>query len=830
MMSMQRHPSKVSDETVLLRPLVPLALALVLGVGLGAVRPGLFWIASAVVGGIAIVIAWCTGSRRPMAVLPLFFFAAIGYLSLQPWLRPALPGNDVRRFIDQGKWQVSGTVAEPPLAAGGNFRFVLKARQLEQGGRVIAARGRIRVTARGDVPAMHRGDGVTVSGHLRDIRGFCNPGGFDYERHMALQGIHARLFAPSVTIQAQGEGGDGPAWIDHARQRLDQRMSAALGNHSEVSIQVLKALTLGRRDDLSDDLRDAFSRTGVSHVLAISGLHIGMVAAAAFALFVRLLAWIPWLLARAWVRKGAALLSLFPVIGYGLLAALSPSTQRAMIMVTLFLSTSWIGRRHDWLNAAAAAALAILVVSPPALMSVSFQLSFSAVLAILLGLRVLPVMRPEAGQVLWRRWARRLLIGVYVSVLANLGTAPLVMYYFNQVSWIGPLTNLVAVPLVGVVVVPAGLLGIALVPLSSALAGVCWHIAAWGVDAMVGFILSVDKLRGIAVTTVTPSLLEMALFYFLLAILLCWKRRTVRWIGLALVLLVGGLDAAYWVHRRFGSERMVVTAVDVGQGSANLLQLPGGFTVLVDGGGFGDNSTFDVGRSVLAPLLWRRKIKRIDLVILSHPNSDHLNGLLFILKRFDVGRIWSNHEPEATQGFRQWCQLIAQKGISHESFDALSRQTVLGGVNFEILAPPVDFMERHRSQPRHDLNNNSLVVRVSWNDVSLLFTGDVLAESEAELVARHGPGKLYSTILLVPHHGSRSSSTRIFMDAVRPREGIISAGWKNRFRFPHPTVLERYADSGCRIWRTDRCGAVEVITDGRDYAIRTCRQRCGAPE
>ncbi|MBR9982494.1 MAG: DNA internalization-related competence protein ComEC/Rec2, partial [Desulfatitalea sp.] len=705
-------------------------------------------------------------------------------------------------------------------------RFTMDVERLLQGTRQVEARGRIRVTARGAMADLNRDDKVVVLGHLRAVRSFCNPGGFNYERYMALQGLHARLNTEARHIRREAAPPGWPARLDRFRLGLGQQMETALERYPPVTAQLLKALTLGDRDALPADLRERFQRAGVSHVLAISGLHIGMVAAVVFALVFRLLAWIPPLCQNGWVRRYAALLTLGPVIGYGLLAGLSPSTQRALLMVTVFLATFWVGRPHNWLNVLAVAALLILLASPPALTRISFQLSFAAVLAILLGMSVLPIPPPAPTHRWWQRAALRGAALMGVSVLAILGTAPLVMRHFNQITWVGPLTNLAVVPLVGLVVVPAGLLGVLCAPVSLTLGALFWHVAGLGLLVGMWIIERVARWPWVATTMVTPSVLEMVLFYLLLAVVLHWKKRTVRVAGLAVVIVVGGMDALYWYQRRFGGQRISVTAVDVGQGSANLLRLPGGMTVLVDGGGFSDNAYFDVGRQILAPLLLHEKIKTVDLVILTHPDSDHLNGLLHIVRHFRVREIWSNHEPADTLGYRHWRQAIETRGIVHTPFAQLERHTVRNGVRFDILGPPVDFRQRAERETWRDRNGNSLVVRMGWKEIAFLFTGDITAPAEAELVALHGPEALRTNILFVPHHGSNTSSSAPFLEAVQAAEGVMALGWQNRFGFPHDAVVNRLAAAGSRIWRTDLCGAVRIDTDGKEYRIRSCRNKC----
>jgi competence protein ComEC len=299
-----------------------------------------------------------------------------------------------------------------------------------------------------------------------------------------------------------------------------------------------------------------------------------------------------------------------------------------------------------------------------------------------------------------------------------------------------------------------------------------------------------------------------------------WKKIPRPGLVLATILVVAAADAGYWYYQRFGCRDLRVTVLDVGQGSANLLQLPGGRTVLVDGGGFGDNSTFDVGRSLVAPYLWRRKIKTVDLVVLTHPNSDHLNGLVYILDHFHVSEVWSNHEAVDTQGYRKWVETISKNGIIHPPFAELNRKQGISGVIFEILSPDPDFLQHGSFTSRRDENENSMVIKVVKGDVSFLFCGDIGWRTEKRLVRIRNGDDLESTVLLVPHHGSRYAGSTAFLRAVNPEHAVIPAGWRNRYRFPHQDLLKRLAAISCQVWRTDLNGAVRIATDGAEYSVK----------
>jgi competence protein ComEC len=810
-----------SASTVIYRPLIPVTLTLLGGIGLGAYFPGRIWIAATAALICAGIVLGFVLARHPAIVLPLLFCAAVGYLLPQPWLAARLSENHVSHFADQQEWRITGTIRDRPHVQPNRVQFSLAAERLQRGTRDIGVRGNIRVTVGGKLPELRRGDQLTFSGRLKPIRNFQNPGGYDYVRFMAQDDTRVRAYAAGERMQIAAASASRAAGfpVDSVRYGLLRQMEVSLSGRSPDAVALLSALIVGERGALRPELRESFNRSGMAHLLAISGLHVGMVAAVVFGASAWCLAWLPPMLRRAWTRRAAALCAFAAVLAYGLLAGLSPATQRALVMSSAALLTYWVSRRHDWANALAVAALIISLAMPPVVWGPSFQLSFAAVLAILGGLGLYRSTTPAAAGTWVLRTGQRLAGLVWVSLLATLGTLPLVMYYFNQVSLVGPAANIVAVPAVGCLVLPAGLLGVVCSFFSETLAGICWQIAALTLEALLLFVNKIAAWPPAAVKTVTPTPVEIALWAGAMILAVNWRQRRLRTAGLILLLTAAVLDAGYWVQRRFDRHHLTVEVVDVGQGSANLLQLPGGYTVLVDGGGFGDNAVFDVGRYIVAPFLWHHRIKTIDLLVLTHPNGDHLNGLLYILEHFNVGEVWSNQEPCDLAGCRQWQEIIQRRNIFQPCFSDLPFETERQGVRFSLLNPPRDFLTLCKGQRWRDANNNSLVLQVAWGKISLLFTGDIGRPAEADILARQSSGRLRSTILIVPHHGSRTSSSQIFLDAVQPREAIIPAGWDNRFGFPHPLVLERLGKMGCRIWRTDQSGAVRVVTDGKTYEV-----------
>lgn len=802
------------------------------------------------------IILVCTGlilyfilQRKTALILPVILFFAFGYISLQPWIAPKFPSNHITNFLDSRKWRIVGLIHENPIIYKDRLKFILQTRTLgEDKDNNFPVTGKIRVTVRGNFPNLSIGDKVSFTGKLRSIRNFKNPGGFDYKKYMAFKEIWGTSYVrgKDLIVIKRNSGKGINKIIADARSRISDLIDNTVeGNNGGV----LKALIIGDRNSISKNLKEAFNRAGVGHILAISGLHIGIVATVAFFFFKWILSYFKYFLWNALTIKITAVLSFFPVFIYGLLSGMSPSTQRAVIMVTVFLMTFLFEREHDSINTLAIAAMIILVVHPPSLFSISFQLSFIAVLAIIYGHSRIRIKSITRKQGLFQL-RKKVYLFLLTSLFAILGTLPFLMLYFNQVSFVGLLANLFVVPLIGFIVVPLGLFSVLLYPVS--VYGATWcinansELLAKALDIVIWF----SNLPFASIKTVTPTYFEICCYY-----VMGWAifnligihyenagekdkfregtdqidskvelekqstaSRKKKVLAVLIVVIIAGVaDTCYWLYNRFWHDDLRITIIDVGQGSSALMEMPEGFNLLIDGGGFPDNSTFDVGERVIAPLLWRKKIKAIDTLILSHPNSDHLNGLLYIAENFNVKRVWANCDTADTVGYRKFMEIIKKKAIHLPEFKDISRTHIINGAQLELLYPADDYMDNN-NRKWSNLNNNSLVIKVKFGSKSILFPGDIMSKAEKELVAIAGDD-LTSTVLIAPHHGSKTSSSESFVDSVNPEIVIFSSGWRNRYRFPHPSVLKKYKERECRILRTDSQGAVTISTDGQSLEV-----------
>jgi competence protein ComEC len=823
------------------------------GIASGILLPGL--VKGPLISLVAAIatIAYLVLIQKPARLIPILAFFLIGYLLIQPWISPRFPSHHIIHHSDHEKWVITGKINSQPKTRGNRCSFILAAEHLERNGRFLPVTGRIRVSTLGPGLNFERGDRIIFESRLRRVRNFLNPGGFDYERYLAFKKVWLTAFCRENSIEVLSE--QPKVGLYGLMERMRHQVSDLIhrlppGDHRAV----LAALIIGDRSLLTTERTETFHRIGIGHLLAISGLHIGIVASAVFLLLNRILSWIPWVLWKANSRKLSAIGAFPPVLIYAFLAGMSPSTQRALIMVAIFLMTFLIERDQDLLNSLALAAMALLVIYPPILFSISFQFSFTAVLSILYGMTRFQSYKVPGPVTFGQKILRKIVLLFLVSLWATIGTLPLTMYYFNQVSLIGCFSNIIFVPLIGFAVVPCGLLAAAILPLSPFIAEAVLLLSAGILNWSLKLVDTLSPLAFAAIRTITPSTLEIACYGILIWAIgeIVTKYKTVpisereHKIGfltgifsrvrvihlyksvsffLVVVLITITADVCFWSYQRYWRQDLRVTALDVGQGSAVLLQLPGGECILIDGGGSSDNAVFDMGSRVIAPFLWRNKIRTIDTIVLTHPNSDHLNGLLFIANHFHVKTVLTNGDSGKTHSYQQFLNIIRENGIGHKAYNRIERQFIINGVKIDILYPPSDVQERRQKDRWRNLNNNSIVIKATYGQISFLITGDIMARAEAELVS-HAGKKLNSTVLVIPHHGSATSSSSEFVKAVQPLIGIVSAGWQNRYNFPHPEVIARYRHHQTRVLQTNHEGAIFVVTDGRKISVCTAVHGC----
>ena len=732
---------------------------------------------------------------------------------------PAVPEDTAVRVVGQ---VVMGP--EPGAGQGESrkTRFLLAVHSVDASPLEVNA----VVTVAEGVPDLAPGDEVAFGARLFLPRGFANPGLPDARLLSKAQGVDLLASvrtAADIQIVSGLEGSNlQPRRLAF---RLRSVMARAIDQHlAGAAAAFVRTMVLGERTEVSPEVEEGFRAAGATHVLSVSGLHLAVVAALVFGLLRRLALLVPRWALRVNATALAAALSLPAVVLYTLLTGEAIATLRSAFMAVVALGAMLVNRPFSLAASIAFAALVLLVQSPLALLDISFQLSFASVIALGFFAQRFSPAAPPKGASRSRRalgWLGRCLAA---SSVASLSTMPLVAHHFGEVTPAAPVGNLVLVPLVELAVLPCGLVGALLALIHPVLGAVPLWIA--GLASRVA-LAGADGFRRFAPIILVryPNLLESAALVASAGFLLYGLSRGTgrRWRWLLSALLAGSLAAGSLVVRdlrRKTADEMRLTFIDVGQGDSALLEGPGGFVMLVDGGGRYDDS-FDTGARVVEPVLRARGIGRVDLVVLSHPHPDHLNGLLRVLARFEVGALWTSGDDGHNPKYRELLALAHQRGVATPAPARFERQ----GMRVEPLGPWLG--DLIGQPPGLDANNASLVVRASYAGHAVLFTGDIGVDGEAELVARGETGlTIASDVIKVPHHGSRRSSGDEFLAAVQPSTAVVSVGRHNTFHLPSLAAMSRYATRGVRMQRTDLNGAVTIAIDAQGQMSVTCMRGC----
>lgn len=822
-----------------LPPLLPLCLSLIMGIIAGNIYPEFKILSVFPILLVLFFIIVKIVKRESSGFLYMALFFFLGFWLISFAILPDLPQNHILRYADKGKFLIQGRVCSFPFVAGRTKKLILSVEKIEIAGRKVPDQkkhsipndvtGKIKLTIygiqpeKGYVPEIKYGDVIRFKSSIKSIHNFNNPGGFDYVRYMTFKSVFGSAWAEREKIEILNHGKNFGIFLSFLRSVEDYRSNFSSFIFRKISDKntaaVLTALVTGEKQHLGKKLRKEFSKAGASHILAISGLHLSIVAGIFFYFFKWLLSFFTPLLIRGWNRKGAAVMTLFPLIFYGLLSGFSPSTKRALVMVIIFMFSFVVQEESDSLNSLAAAGIAILIMDPGALFSISFQLSFTAVLSIILGFILIKKL-PSSKK---KNFQTRLILFIFTSFCAIAGTNILVMYYFNIISFVGIFTNLLIIPCAGFAAVPLGLSALFAHPFSVTLSGLLVKCCEMILTPCLIFIHYISNFSFTWARTITPDLIEISCYYVFFAgifLLLKEEKRPGLFCIISALVIFSG-NEILWINKRFFNQNLCVTILDVGQGSSALIEAPKGKRILVDGGGFSYFANFDTGEYIVAPFLWQKKIMTLDMVVLTHPEADHMNGLVYIFNNFKVKTFIKNCDTRKTIAYGDLMKSVVKNGSRVDIiYNNKKRITMGSGAYLDFLNSFIRCSDKE--EVHKNLNNNSVVFRLVFKNASIFFPGDIMENAEKNIALAYGK-KLKSDVLISPHHGSSTSSSDFFLDKIAPESVVISCGRHNRFHFPNLSVLERYRRKKIRIFRTDFDGAVQIYSNGNYLNFFTCR-------
>lgn len=776
------------------RPLVRLALALALGSALGAELPQTACVVLLAFS-LGLVLAALLWPRRCCPWLALLA-AGIGVGAAARGLESArYQQAGVARLVagePRGPVWLTGHLHADALPEREGLRLLLDVEQVrvEASTRPCSGRVRIEVGGSGPWPELHAGDALALWATLRAPQRFGEVAAFDARAHAERQGVHATGYCKSARLLERGAA----RWdLWHASARLRAMVRTRLRAHIAPGREqaLVRAMVLGDRAGLDAETEERFRAAGTYHVLALSGAQVGLLALALLAAARRLR-----------LRPALSALVLAVVLGgYTLMVGADVPVVRAALMAVVVALGRVFDLRSDAANLLGGVAAALLVVQPSVLGDVGFQLSFLATWAVV---TFTPDLAARLPALPWRAE-----LALAASLAAQVGLLPLMAWHFNRLAPAALVLNVAAVPLsstvlvLGACVVPAALVAPWLGDRLGDLAWIAAHALARSADP-VAFWPALD------VRVPDPPLWAVGLHAAALVALARrgWSQRARLCLGLALFGVVTG-------RAPVADARLHVTLLDVGQGDALVLRSPTGRALLVDSGPAWSAAS-DAGRSIVAPHLWGAGLRSVDGLFVSHAHPDHVGGATALMRLLRVPLLYEAWAAPADPVYAELAAAATRAGVRRVALRA-GQGFAWDGAWIQACAP------RPTGPPRARVrNDDSLVLAVTFGAVRWLLPGDLEAAGE-----RLGQGR--ADVLKVPHHGSRTSSSDAFLDALRPRIAVVPVGRNNTFGHPHREVLARYAARGIPLYRTDRDGSVTVSSDGRRLWVSTWREPLERP-
>jgi len=621
-----------------------------------------------------------------------------------------------------------------------------------------------------------------------------NPLQFDYGRFLERNGIYLTLSAQKIADYSQSD--TRFSWLQ-LRKILNQKIDALF---SEQTAAIAKALLIGYKQDLDYETRQSFSRSGLSHIMAVSGLHVGFVVAPFWLL-------IPYLWGKKYGRQTGLLFLVFLLFIYCGVTGFTASVVRASVTAVFLIYGKLFHKVRDSVNLTSAAALLILLIDPNQLFEIGFQLSFSAVYIILLTLPVL-----QGGLPYWFRfkWYAAPCMAVIVSLIVQIGLFPIQVFYFQEVSFIGPVSNALFVPLLSIIV-PFSLLCVACffwMPEAAFLMNIPNDLF---LSLMYQFVEWVSGFPNAWIQI--PGVSAFTFFMWISGIfwVASWKNPALRWKFFIVFLSSLLLFQSNRLYHKFLPKQLTITFFDVGQGDAALLKTPAQKHILVDAGRW--SPSYSSGKYVIIPYLQNAGITTLDAVILSHPHADHIGGITDVMSEIEIKHIYNSGFVYNSRLYENYLAQASELGIPVSKVNT-------GDSLFIDPALLIHFYHPLPGLKSTDANQHSVIMEIVYGDTEILFTGDAEAGQE-RLLSKHIPKLIDTDVLKVGHHGSKTSSTDSFLHALTPNISIISAGINNRFNHPHPQAVQNLQEiPGNQVLITARDRAIVLTSDGEKVNIK----------
>jgi|GEM_PF-5435635 competence protein ComEC len=787
------------------RPIIPIFIFFSLGILTGEKLnlPFFFPVVCLSVSALCLISIYI--KKKKALFIPLFFFYFAGIIFV-------LPVNEHYFFLkaeklnlyNNNKNKITAEVLNFPEKS--SFKLKTEIKLIRFNDKAVKDHNiRLKLTVYNFEKIFKPGDVITFSSEIRPFDNFKNPRAFDYKSYMRHNSFYGYCWTSADSAEFKENKKSFSSYILNARKKIAGTIDTKVQD-KDISA-LLKTITAGFKNKLDQEFKDAASKAGASHFMAISGLHIGMVFSFIYIVSKFFLAYIPFLTNRGFVKKAALISGVSAALIYSLLSGLMPSAQRAVILAVLAVAGFFLNKKHDPLNILAACAFFILAVNPQALFDIGFILSFSAVFFIIAGFLIFP---EDLSNV--KSPVEKIILNIKIlfktSLFAAAGTYPFALYFFYTLPFAGIINSCILIPLFSFFLLPAVFSGIILFPVSDLLSGLFFKAASVSAGFFIKYVYFVSDFSfmylkaGITMPELVLIFMWiLLLFAFIKASFSGFKLNPVFKTVFVVVFLLTVADIFHEVQKRFYNDNGKIISFDTGKGNSALIVFPGGKTALIDAGGI-PGSEFDIGRYIIAPFLFYNKIKTIDYCVATHGDFDHYYGFFYLMDAFKINNFVFNRSSKNSDPFLR----LKQEAKKNNIIMPVEKQS--------LKRSEIDFFQRKKLFENE--NDNSLLVSVKIDGVKILFTGDLYKKSQAYYMDKEIIKN--TDIFMVPHHGSKSSFHKGFVLEADPKTAVISGSFRN-YKKNQKKITENYKDLGITVYNINLEGAFSAEIISNSYKL-----------
>ena len=707
---------------------------------------------------IAVIILLITKNKKIIVIL-ICLIISIGYVSILENKYSKISDMPIKEMVT-----IISDIQEK------EYKKVCTAKIVRNNKKIL-----INIKMSQDIPSIKYGDSLYIEGEFKQPEEARNYKGYNYKQYLKTKKIIGTVELEKSKILKSSNG----SFIHNIQKYIRDTINGTL---TDEEGNLLLAILLGDKDKLSEDIQESFKTSNLSHMLAVSGAHVSYI-----------ILGLTYVLQNSIIgKKNGKIVCIIFLLAFMAITNFTPSVTRACIMAILTLFSSIIYRKSDVYTNISVAALITLIFNPYSLLDLGFQLSYGGTIGIIIFIKRIQEKKSNSKVI---NYIKQMAL---VSIYANIIIIPIMMYHFNTVSFTFIISNIMASPILGIIVITGFLFIIASITVKP-----LTRLIAIFIKPILSILIKISqicsKLPFSNILVVTPYMFNVISYYAI--ILYCIKSKKNNKCKIIICLLIVLILINFIIY--IFPQKLRIFFIDVGQGDSTLIITPDKKTVLIDGGG---SDSFDVGEKVLLPYLLDRRILKIDYVLISHFDTDHCGGILTIMEKVKVKNIIISEQAEHSENYERFKKLMIHKKIRLIEVKKGDKIKIGRYSEFKILFPT------SRLLSENPLNNNSIVAQFNYNNFKMLFTGDIEKLAEQQILKTE-KAEIRADILKVAHHGSKTSSIPEFIKAVRPKIALIGVGKNNTFGHPNQQTIKNLENIKCRIYRTDLQGEIIIKID-----------------